>query len=435
MKRFLIMLVGLVLFAACGKDGGPNGTGGQNPLAECVVPSVIQAGEDALVQWNGFSSGARIWLVAEDGQEYEMSIDVITDSGIMFTIPASLPAGHYVLMLDQSGRKELGDIEVLAADMPVTGISVPSGIVLGEQLIIDGIGFEEGCSIVLIDSDGNEYVADATLTLSGVSVELPDEAGKGKYQLYLRQNGASWLLAASFSIYRDGAKVLERIDYYRPYLNTSQLRLSWEIDRDDPVTLTLSEYLVEGEEQTLQAYDQYVCDESGTFELTHDGFEESNDLKMTYTRTPEGEVAVADVKIYGKNSTTPFAWTYDADGYLVEISSPSNSFRSLDYTQGNLTSFRNTDFEYDDPQLVNNPSAPDVVWAYMAMMETIDPFVYIPYLLGWYTKASAQLPTGLILPSPTGSGTEEHPLTYIFDEEGYVVNMAWGSSEINFIFE
>lgn len=431
----MIILAGLIIFAACGKDGGPHGTGGQNPLAECVVPSVIQAGEEALVQWNGFSSDARIWLVAEEGQEHEMSITVLTDSGLMFMIPASLPAGLYVLMLDQGGRKELGTIEVLAADIPVTGMSVPSGIVLGEQLIIDGIGFEEGCSIVLIDEEGNEYVAAATLTLSGVCVELPDEVAKGKYQLYLRQNGGSWLLAASFSIYRNGAKVLERIDYYRPYLNSSRLRLSWEIDREDPVTLTLSEYLVEGEEQTLQVYDQYVCDASGTFELTHDGFEESNDVEMTYTRTPEGEVTVADVKIYGKSSTTPFTWTYDADGYLVEISSPSNSFRSLDYTQGNLTSFRNTDFEYDDPQLVNNPYAPDVVWAYMAMMETFDPFVYIPYMLGWYTKASAQLPTDLILPSPTGTGTEEYPLTYIFDEEGYVVNMAWGSSEINFIFD
>ena len=436
MQRLIIILVALWAAVSCSGLDDMRGSGGQNPLDECVLPSAVQAGEEALVQWNGFTKDAKIWLVSGDGQEYAIDIEVFTDSGIMFIVPANLPAGVYTLMLDQDGRKELGSFDVLAADMPVTGIDVPAGVVLGEELIIEGIGFEEGCSILLVDAAGNEYEAEASLVLSGISVQLPDGIKKGTYEMYLVQNGASWLISSAFNVYgKSGPKTLVRLDYLSPYLNSSKLRLSWEVNREEPVTLTLSQYLVDVDGETLQCYDQYVCDATGTFKLAHDGFESSNDLAMSYTRNEEGVVTVADVKIYGHSGTTAFSWTYDAEGYLTDISSPTKSFRSLEYTDGNLTTFRNSSFTYGDPSLANHPSAPDVVWAYMAMMESNDPFVYFPYLLGWYVKASAQLPTVLVLPSPTGTGTTKSPLTYTFDDEGYVVKMLWESSEINFVFE
>lgn len=435
MKKFLIILVALWAAVSCNGLDDMRGSGGQNPLDECMLPSAVQAGEEALVQWNGFTKDAKIWLVSEDGQEYEVAVKVLTDSGIMFVVPAGLPAGVYTLMLDQDGRKVLGSMDVLAADMPVTGLKVPAGVVIGEELLIEGIGFEEGCAILLVDAAGNEYEAEVSVVLSGLSVQLPREVKKGTYEMYLVQNG-SWLISSSFAVYRkSGPKTLVRLDYIRPYQDPSKLRLSWEISRENPVTLTLSESLVDADGETLRAYDQYECDEKGTFKLTHDGFELSNDLNMTYTRDEDGVVTVADVKIYGKSSTTAFSWTYDAEGYLTEISSPAISFRALEYSGGNLTTFRNSSFEYNDSGLVNHPSAPDVVWAYMAMMESNDPFVYFPYLLGWYTKCSAQVPTAIVLPSPVGIGTTKYPLTYTFDDDGYVINMAWESSEINFIFE
>ena len=436
MKRLAIIFVALSIFFSCQEIDDQRGQGGQNPLSECVLPSTVQAGEEALVQWNGFQKHAKISLVAEGGQEYDIPVKVVTDSGIMFVVPAGLPAGEYIVVLEQEGRKELGKIQVAAADMPITGLALPSGLAIGEMLLIEGIGFEEGCSIVLVDDAGNEYTAAASLVPSGVTVEFPSDIVKGNYEIYFIQDGASWLIAPSFTVYGgSGIKGLTRLDYYTPYVGTALLRLSWEISREEPVTMTLSEYLVEGAEVTLQAYDQYICNAAGTFELKHDGFESSNDMKTTYLRDAEGSVTGSDVLIYGKSKATAFTWTYDADGYLTDISSSSGSFRSLDYTDGNLTMFRNSGFEYGDPALVNHPSAPDVVWAYMALMETNDPFVYFPYLLGWYRKASAHLPVAMKLPSPTGTGTVRNPLTYTFDEEGYVVNMAWGSSEICFIYE
>ena len=67
-------------------------------------------------------------------------------------------------------------------------------------------------------------------------------------------------------------------------------------------------------------------------------------------------------------------------------------------------------------------------------MESNDPFVYFPFFLGWYTKSSAQLPDALILPSPTGTGTVRNELSYVFDEDGYVVKMTWEASEIAFSY-
>ena len=434
MKKRLIILVALLAAVSCNGLDDMRGSGGENPLDTCVLPSAVQAGDEALVQWNGFAKDAKIWLVSGDGQEYKLDIKVLTDSGIMFVVPASLPAGVYSLVLDQSGRKVLGNIDILAADMPVTGIKVPAGVVIGEELLIEGIGFEDGCAILLVDAAGNEYEAEASVVLSGLSVQLPREVKKGTYEMYLVQNG-SWLISSSFTVYgKSGPKTLVRLDYISPYLNSSKLRLSWEVNRGDPITLTLSEYLIEGEEETLQAYDQYVCDATGTLKLEHDGFETSNDLMMSYTRDEDGAVTVADVQIFGSSKTTAFEWTYDAEGYLTSVES-ANFSRSLTYSSGNLTKFWTTRFEYKDAELTNHLSAPDVVWAYMALKDTSDPFVYFPYLLGWYTKASAQLPTAIAIPSPVGTGTIKNDLIYTFDDEGYVEKMAWGSEEIYFIFE
>ena len=436
MKKLIIIICGILFAASCNSLDDTHGQGAQNPLDECVLPSVVQAGEEALIQWNGFTENDRIYLISESGLEIEVSVKILTDSGIMFVIPAGTPAGSYKLVLEQEERKELGTMEIIAADMPVTGINIPSSIVTGEVMEIEGIGFEEGCSIRLIGENEKEYTIKATITASGISLILPEEIATGKYAIYLIQDSATWLLSSSFAVYgSSGNKELRRIDYYSPYLSGSKLRLSWEINIEEPITLTLSEYLIEDSEETLQAYDMYEADADGKFKLTHDGFESSNDLEMSYNTDSEGVVISSDVLIYGNKQTTAFTWTYDADGYLTDISSPTRSFRSLTYTDGNLTTFRNSSFEYGNPDLVNHPLAPDVAWAYMAMMESNDPFVHIPYLLRWYKKTSAQLPVAMILPSPTGSGTIRNNLTYTFDNDGYVIKMAWESSEIDFIYE
>ena len=73
--------------------------------------------------------------------------------------------------------------------------------------------------------------------------------------------------------------------------------------------------------------------------------------------------------------------------------------------------------------------------SFILAFEQIDePFMYVPYFLGWYSKASAQLPTSMLVPSPTGTGTDTYPITYEFDEDGYVVKMSWDAEWVEYVF-
>lgn len=415
---------------------GPGKDPDKDPLANCVLPASVKAGGEVQVQWDGFKDDAAISLVGEDSASEMMQVKIVTAYGLTFGVPIDFPTGVYTVVLKQQGETmELGSIKVDAPDMPVTGLKVPAGAVQGEVVSIDGIGFKDGCKVIAVGQDGAEYELPAGLSVSGISVTIPETLAEGDYQLYLIQDGLRWLLSSSFSVVAEVVvKTLERVDYYTSYDDERLLRLTWEISREEPVTLTLSQFIVTGDEAVLDIYDQYVLGSDGFFELVVDGFEESNNMKMSYTRDDEGKVILADVLRYGKKETTPFTWTYDQDGFLTDVSSPVASLSSFEYEAGNMVTFRNTAFEFGDPSLVNNPSAPDVIWAYMALMDNKEPFMYVPYFLGWYTKASAQLPTAMLEPSNTGTGTDTYPITYEFDSDGYVVKMYLGSDKVEYFY-
>ena len=93
MRRLLVVLFVMVAVLSCKDVGDIQGTGTGSPLSECVLPAAMQAGEEALIQWNGFTQNSRLSLVSENGQEYELSVKVVTASGIMCVVPVEVPAG------------------------------------------------------------------------------------------------------------------------------------------------------------------------------------------------------------------------------------------------------------------------------------------------------------------------------------------------------
>ena len=440
MKRiFGLLLAAAFAFAAVSCD--PANTdptpqpGNTDPLVNCVIPESVKAGGEAQIQWDGFKQNASILLVGQSADEHVMEVKVVTAYGLTFKVPVNTPEGLYDVVLVQDGRTVLGKITVTPADMPVTGLKVPAGAQQGESFIIEGIGFENGCSVIAVDKDGAEHTLATEVSYQGLTVTVPNDLAEGDYALYLLQNEMRWLLTPSFSVYKElVVKTLVRIDYYTEYVDDALLKLSWEISREEPATLTVSQFIVEDGTETLDVYDMYQFDNEGVLELVEDGFEESNDLEMSYAPDEEGNVSVSYVLIYGKQEPTPFTWTYDMEGFLTSVASPTATFRSFEYQNGNMTVFNNTSFEYGDASLVNNPAAPDVIWGYMSLLDKNNPFMYVPYFLGWYTKASAQLPTAMLSPSPTGTGTDRTPLSYEFDEDGYVVRMTLGSEKVEYIF-
>ena len=429
------------LLVSCEKPEGPVNNGPvdgpvDNPMDKCEVPAQVRAGGEGTVLWNGFKENAQLLLDSEVLGEVQLTIKTITASGMTFSVPATTPEGEYMMILIQDGRHELGKIKVLPMQMPITGLSVPASAQQGETVTISGMGFKEGCRVVF-EAAGAETEMTVNMINGGIEVVIPEDMPAGKYKVSLVQDGLTWLLAETFEVYENLVfKQFSAIRYYAPYIGEgTQLVMEWKVAREEPATFTVSQYLIENGVEELNAYDQYVMDASGLITLEHDGFESSNDLEVSYQKNADGQVTVADVLVYGDDETTPFTWTYDAEGRLVDISSPKRSFRSLEYDGDNLTMFRQISFEYDAESPANHPYAQDVIWAYMALQEENDPFVYFPYFMGWYTEASAQLPARIVKPAPDGNGAVTLTLSYEFDADGYVSKMSWTDEGENYAVE
>lgn len=443
MKKFLMLLCAVsALLVSCEKPDGPVNNGPvegpvDNPMDKCEVPAQVRAGGEGTVIWNGFKENAQLLLDSEAFGEVQLTIKTITASGMTFSVPAATPEGEYMMILIQDGRHELGTVKVLPMQMPITGLDVPESAQQGETVTISGMGFKEGCRVVF-EAAGEETEMAATLINGGIEVTLPEDMPAGKYKVSLIQDGLTWLLAENFEVYENLViKQFSAIRYYAPYSEEAQIVMEWAVVRDEPVTFTVSEYYLENGAEELNAYDRYVMDASGLIALEHDGFEESNNIEVSYQKDSDGQVTVADVLRYGKKETTPFAWTYDSEGRLLDVSSPKASLISLEYEGDNLTSFYQMSFEYDADGMVNHPYAPDVVWAYMSLSlyENVEPFLYFPYFMGWYTETSSQLPARIVKPTPDGTSTVTLTLSYEFDADGYVTKMSWVDENENYAVE
>ena len=426
------------LFVSCEKPEGPVNNGPvDNPMDKCEVPAQVRAGGEGAVLWNGFKENAQLLLDSEALGEVQLTIKTITASGMTFSVPAATPEGEYMMILIQDGRHELGKIKVLPMPMPITGLSVPASAQQGETVTISGMGFKEGCRVVF-EAAGEETEMTVTMINGGIEVIIPEDIPAGKYKISLIQDGLTWLLAENFEVYEELViKQFSSIRFYAPDSEEAQYVMEWKVVRDEPVTFTLSEYYLENGVEELIAYDQYVMDASGLITLEHDGFEASNNIKVSYQKNSDGQVTVADVLRYGKKETTPFTWTYDSEGRLLDISSPKASLIYLEYEGDNMTTFYQMSFEYDADGMVNHPYAPDVVWAYMSLSlhENVEPFLYFPYFMGWYTETSSQLPARIVKPTPDGTSTVTLSLSYEFDADGYVTKMSWVDENENYAVE
>lgn len=438
MRRILGILLALSVASACidsRVDGGREFV--KDPVSECVVPSSVRCGGEVILQWNGFEDDASVLLRPESGEDVAVDIQVITESGLIFDVPYLLAPGTYGIILIQGGEFVLGSIDVQAPESPVSSVSVPSSCLPGEIVLIKGTGFNASSVIIMTASDGTAYEVETSYGVAGLSIIVPADIPEGEYALILVQEGYEWPLNVTIYV-ASVAKMLASVAYQGPYMGQTQIRYTWTVVEGEPLKIVLSEATVDADGSVDEgSYDEYAALSDRSFELTVDGFESTNDLSMTYSFDADGRVVSSDVLVYGNSKPTVFTWAYDAVDCLSEITYESKTglrtFRALSYQDGNLVQFRNTLFEYADPSLKNHPSAPDVVWGYMSVMEKFDPFVYFPYFLGWYDLKSASLPTAMTVAS--GQSTVTLPLEYVFDDDGYVVEMKWtdgGSNKIIF---
>lgn len=418
-----------------GNENGNGGTGNGGQQSEIICPTSVRAGAEGVIQWDGFVEGDVLCLAAKDGDDHQLEIKAITSSGLTFYVPKSVPAGNYMLVLKRETRMELGQIEILPPSCPVSAVSVPSKVACGEVLEITGIGFAEGCAVCLKNAEGEVYTFAAELTDLGVRINIPEDMPSGTYDVYLFQDGLEWLLGTALEV-REAVseavvKDLVGIRYYYPYEEGIMSMRSWTITRGETITLEIADHTIEADVVTKGQYDLYASEGVNGFELYHDERDESCCLNMSYNRDENGIVQYSDVLRYGKTSPTHIVWTYNEDGQLLAVGVEGNSpIRRMEYADGNLVQFYSASFNYAGELQTNASFALDVVWGYMAIMDGAEePFVYIPYLLGWHRNTEpVQLPSSIYLPDPadyTGATMLEHQFTYEFDADGYVSKMSW----------
>lgn len=181
----MLMLCAFITFSACSSDDdGPT-----NPVSNAVVPTSAKIGAEVTVQGSGFAAGQTLYLQPEQGTEVNTNAKM-SSNGATFTIPYTMTEGKVNVVLKTGNDSwTLGSMTLLAADNPISTLSLPSEMGIGEEVTLTGIGFAQGDKIVVGDK-----TLEATVTADGVKVTIPSDLAEGEYAVSLVRGNASWEL-------------------------------------------------------------------------------------------------------------------------------------------------------------------------------------------------------------------------------------------------
>lgn len=181
----MLMLCAFITFSACSSDDdGPT-----NPVSNAVVPTSAKIGAEVTVQGSGFAAGQTLYLQPEQGTEVNTNAKM-SSNGATFTIPYTMTEGKVNVVLKTGNDSwTLGSMTLLAADNPISTLSLPGEMGIGEEVTLTGIGFAQGDKIVVGDK-----TLETTVTTDGVKVTIPADLAEGEYAVSLVRGNASWEL-------------------------------------------------------------------------------------------------------------------------------------------------------------------------------------------------------------------------------------------------
>jgi hypothetical protein len=436
MKRFLILTLCIAAFSACSEEKMSTGDG-RNPLADFVLSESAAPGDEAVIQWNGFTQSTEVVLVDASGQEFPAQVKTITSSGLIFTVPTGLEPGEYSVYLKKENNVNVGTLTVLEAEMPVTGITYPSAVSPGDSFIFGGVGLGTSYDVILSSSD-NTYVLQSQLSPSGLECSVPVTIKSGVYNLILSDGVNEWPITSSFTVMFK--KVLVAVVSDGPYDEGIRSAKEYRVERNedgDVAAIVYRSFRHEGGviDPETESVDRYVKIGEGEYAV------EDNDISslnygFKYTYDSDGMIVSADVHRY--SNKTPegihriFTWVYNSAGYptAVEFELNGRIYSLQDYIydeDDNLLETNARSFVYDDKTLLNKEYGPDVAHAFDMMHYTDEPFLYVPFLLGEHPHASVHLPDGHMKISGPTSMTKVK-FTYEYDADGYVQTVSWGGT-------
>lgn len=392
----MLMLCAIITFSACSSDDdGPS-----NPVSNQVVPSSAKIGSEVTVQGNGFASGQTIYLQPEQGAEVNANAKM-TSNGATFTIPYTMTPGKVNVVLKVANDSfTLGSMNLLAADNPISTLSLPAEMGLGQEVTLAGIGFAQGDKIVVGDK-----TIDATVTTDGVKFTVPADLAEGEYAVSLVRGSASWELGKVYAFQQRQVESITITDnamlnMYAPMLGLEEGKLvvNFAYNEDGSLKAISSNGAVE-----------WAFEYSGKTITTKNLY----DQPIAYTIDNQGRIiGSTGYDMYG--DAVAYTWNYDANGYLVSVKkngAADNDDANLlnTYTDGNLSAYTMSlaNGLATDKSIRTCPNTIEPLYLLNAFgwMQTRED-LFLGFLLNRNVKVSTYVPSQLIAAEQDENGAE-----------------------------
>lgn len=393
----MLMLCAIITFSACSSDDdGPS-----NPVSNAVVPTSAKIGAEVTVQGSGFASGQTLYLQPEQGAEVNTNAKM-TSNGATFTIPYTLTPGKVNVVLKVANDSfTLGSMNLLAADNPISTLSLPAEMGLGQEVTLAGIGFAQGDKIVVGDK-----TIDATVTADGVKFTVPADLAEGEYAVSLVRGSASWELGKVYAFQQRQVESITitdnaMLDLYAPMLGLEdgKLVVNFAYNEDGSLKGISSNGGVE-----------WAFEYSGKTITTMSLF---SGAPFVYTIDDQGRIiSSTGYDMYGDE--VAYTWNYDADGYLVSVKkngAADNDDANLlnTYTDGNLSAYTMslTNGLTTDKSIRTCPNTIEPLYLLNAFgwMQTRED-LFLGFLLNRNVKVSTYVPSQLIAAEQDENGAE-----------------------------
>ena len=393
----MLMLCAIITFSACSSDDdGPS-----NPVSNAVVPTSAKIGAEVTVQGSGFASGQTLYLQPEQGADVNTNAK-LTSNGATFTIPYTLTPGKVNVVLKVANDSfTLGSMNLLAADNPISTLSLPSEMGLGQEVTLAGIGFAQGDKIVVGDK-----TIDATVTADGVKFTVPADLAEGEYAVSLVRGSASWELGKVYAFQQRQIESITITDNAMLKMYAPMLGLE-----DGTLTVNFA-YNEDGSLKGISSNGgvEWAFDYSGKTITTKSLF---SGAPFTYTLDDQGRIiGSTGYNMYGDD--VAYTWNYDANGYLVSVKkngAADNDDANLlnTYTDGNLSAYTMSlaNGLTTDKSIRTCPNTVEPLYLLNAFgwMQTRED-LFLGFLLNRNVKVSTYVPSQLIAAELDENGAE-----------------------------
>ncbi len=201
---FMLLLVcSACAFSACSDDDT------QLPLAERItgikMSKEIALGEKVEIEAQGFVTTAKLALESKEQGTVKLEDAVFTETKVTFTVPTDrtlIGVTCSVILTQEEETLNLGEVTVVDKPRPVKNISIQGPIMIGDDIIVKGKGFNETSELIFTHEE-EEYSFTAKLskiTDENAVFTVPVEAPIGTYSVSLSQNDWTWELDLTIEV-------------------------------------------------------------------------------------------------------------------------------------------------------------------------------------------------------------------------------------------